>query len=474
MAEIDNFSFDSGSDSDSESDLGDVEVIRIYKAKSHDDIVNIRTYDNATYASNIETYKETLFNYGVTIINSVLDETEADNIVDGMWEYFEHATSEWDINEQVERTDDTTWKNIYKMNPLHGMLFHHGQDGQAQVCWDVRQNEKIVNIFADYWETEPDLLAVSMDGFSFHLPSIITKKGYRMKNFKFHIDQSYAEIGFKCLQGFVTGTDAIEGSSTLSIIEKSHLYQKEFAERFPEAVDPKNQWHVLTLEQIQFYLNKGCKVKSIMCPKGSLVLWDSRTVHCISGNVNKSKSVETRAVVYVSYRPSVILKKGDVNKRLKCLKELRTTSHDVVNVKMFPKKPPTFGHGPEPPDTTPIEPPILSELGKILASEIPVKQPTNTQRKRKPAINEEKKITTKPKQKVRMITKDKLMEIVEQCTTEEKVYDDVEEMVNVTELMKQLDMVEIKKRMNIDKLIEEVGLDELINEMTESTDKMEV
>jgi ectoine hydroxylase-related dioxygenase (phytanoyl-CoA dioxygenase family) len=42
----------------------------------------------------------------------------------------------------------------------------------------------------------------------------------------------------------------------------------------------KNDWYKLNKEEEKFFLEKGCKIKKIMCPKGSLVLWDSRTIHC--------------------------------------------------------------------------------------------------------------------------------------------------------------------------------------------------
>ena len=33
-------------------------------------------------------------------------------------------------------------------------------------------------------------------------------------------------------------------------------------------------------DQIEFYKNKGCNERYIRCPKGSMVFWDSRTLHC--------------------------------------------------------------------------------------------------------------------------------------------------------------------------------------------------
>jgi hypothetical protein len=54
-----------------------------------------------------------------------------------------------------------------------------------------------------------------------------------------------------------------------------------------------------------------------------------------------------------------------IRKKQKAFNEIRSTSHWPHKPKLFPKNPRTYG-GPMP-DITPIEKPILTELGRKLA-----------------------------------------------------------------------------------------------------------
>ena len=50
------------------------------------------------------------------------------------------------------------------------MLIQYHSVGHAQVSWDVRQNPKIVDIFAHFWKCEPEELLVSFDGLLSYFP----------------------------------------------------------------------------------------------------------------------------------------------------------------------------------------------------------------------------------------------------------------------------------------------------------------
>jgi len=50
------------------------------------------TYEYEKYITNSDNLKETLQKYGVAIIPNVINDTECNNTVNGMWEYFEHIT----------------------------------------------------------------------------------------------------------------------------------------------------------------------------------------------------------------------------------------------------------------------------------------------------------------------------------------------------------------------------------------------
>jgi hypothetical protein len=318
-------------------------------------------YGFEKYICNKETLKETLTNYGVAIIPRVLDENECNLIISGIWDFLEYITQEWEI--PLNRHNKETWREFYKLYPLHSMLLQYWGVGHSQVSWDVRQNIKIVEIFAHFWNCGINDLLVSFDGLSFNLPPETTKKGWNRNNTWYHTDQSFTTPEFKCIQSWVTGFDINDGDATLSFMEGSNKYHNEFKDMF-NIVDKQN-WYRLNKEEQQFYSNKNCNIKNIKCPKGSLVFWDSRTIHC-GVEASKNRTIPNiRAVIYLCYMPRNLCSKANLKKKQKAFNELRTTSHYPCDIKMFPKKPRTYGG--EIPNIKSIQPPILNDLGKLLA-----------------------------------------------------------------------------------------------------------
>ena len=141
---------------------------------------NQNNYEFEKYVCTKETLKQTIGNYGVAIIPCVLDENECNNMVNKIWDFFEYITQKWEI--PINRNDKNSWREFYKLYPIHSMLIQHWGVGHSQACWDVRQNIKIVEIFAYFWECDVNDLLVSFDALSFNLPPEITKKGWNKGN----------------------------------------------------------------------------------------------------------------------------------------------------------------------------------------------------------------------------------------------------------------------------------------------------
>jgi len=318
-------------------------------------------YEYDKYVCTKETLKETVGKYGVAIIPNVLDENECDTMVSQMWDFFEYITQKWDT--PLRRDDTSTWKEFYKLYPLHSMLIQYWGVGHSQASWNVRQNSRIADIFAHFWECRADDLLVSFDGLSFNLPPEVTKRGWYRGNTWYHTDQSYTTNEFRCLQSFITGCDINDYDATLSFMEASNNYHEEFRKAY--GVTDKSDWYKLTKEQEAFYSAKGCDIKNIKCPKGSLVFWDSRTIHCGIEADKKRSMPNTRAVIYLCYMPRVLCDPTNLRKKQKAFGELRTTNHYPCKIKLFPKLPRTYGG--VVPTITDAPPPTLSEFGKKLA-----------------------------------------------------------------------------------------------------------
>ena len=321
----------------------------------------LHNYEFEKYICTKETLKNTIELYGVAIIPNVLDENECDIMVNQVWDFFEHITKEWEI--PINRNNKDTWREFYKLYPMHSMLIQHWGVGHTQASWNVRQNINIVKIFSYFWGCNVDDLLVSFDGLSFNLPPEITKKGWNKGNTWYHTDQSFTTNEFKCIQSFITGLDINEYDATLSFMEGSNKYHSEFRDTYN--ITDKSNWYKLTKEQQSFYSNKGCNIKNIKCPKGSLVFWDSRTIHCGIEADKKRTTLNIRAVIYLCYMPRNICDKTNLKKKQKAFNELRTTSHYPCNIKLFSKEPRTYGG--IMPIITPIDKPTLTELGCSLA-----------------------------------------------------------------------------------------------------------
>ena len=316
-------------------------------------------YDYEKYVAMPDNLKEVLEEYGVAIIPNVLNTTECDSMLSGIWDYFEHISQDWVI--PISRTHTFSLREIYKLYPLHSMLFQHFQVGHSQVCWDMRQNKKIVDIFKTLWNTEE--LLVSFDGLSFNMPPEKTNRGWNRGNTWYHTDQSFTHPTFECVQSWVTALDVNPGDATLAFMEKSHKYHKEAAETF--GITHKKDWIKLDKIQEKFYKNKGCEYKKIYCPKGSMVFWDSRTIHCGCEALREREKTNFRAIVYLCYTPRSLITPALLRKKQKAFNELRTTNHWPHKPKLFGKNPRTYGG--EMPIVRNITAPTVTELGRMLA-----------------------------------------------------------------------------------------------------------
>lgn len=312
------------------------------------------------YYTTSENLRHTIDTFGVAIIPNVLSEIECDAFMNETWDYFEHITKDWTV--PIMRNDTTTYRSIYELYPSHSMLFQHFGVGHSQSVWNIRQNPKVVEIQRKFWNT--DELSVSFDGLSFAIPHEITKRGFYRNHSWLHCDQSFTRNEFECLQSWVTANDVDEGDATLVILERSNRYHVEFKETFN--ISDKKDWFKLNEEQIHFYTDppRNCELVKIKCPKGSIVYWDSRTIHFGCESMKIRANPHYRCVAYLCYVPKSLVSPSIQRKKIKAFEEKRTTTHNPIKPRLFGKQPQTYGKVLN--DTTPVETPILTELGRSL------------------------------------------------------------------------------------------------------------
>jgi len=313
------------------------------------------------YITTSENLRETIQKYGVAIIPKVINEEECEDMLKGVHNYLEHITQNWEIPFKIE--DKTTWRQFYNLLPLHNMLIQHWNVGHNQASWNLRQNSKVVDIFVKLWDVKQEDLLVSFDGLSFQLPPEQTNKGYFRQPW-YHTDQSYTRNEFDCVQSWISALDVNEGDATLMFLEGSNKYHGECAKHFN--IKDKDDWYKLDDQELKFYKDKGCEEVRIVCGKGDLVLFDSRTIHCGSESIKGRSQENMRCVIYLCYLPRQGTSEAILKKKKKAFNEMRTTKHNPRKSLLFAKNPRTYG-GEELPEITQIDPPILTELGRKLA-----------------------------------------------------------------------------------------------------------
>lgn len=314
-----------------------------------------------SYNTDLKELKNTLDKYGVAVIPNVLNTDELKSMKSGMWKMLYTLTEKFDV--PIKEENRESWKSFYELIPLHSMLLQYYKVGHSQFVWDLRQNEKIVNIFASLWNCKPEDLLTSFDGLSIHFPPEVTKRGWYKSNDWLHTDQSYTRNNYECVQSFVTGYDINEGDATLTLLEGSHKFHKDFATKFNKT--DKADWYKLTPVEYQYYIDKGCKRTCVTCPAGSIVLWDSRTIHCGMEAQKTRKRANMRLVVYICQTPRKWSDKKNIEKKQKAFNEMRMTTHWPHKVKLFGLNPRTYGK--EMPSVSDLPKPQLSKLGLSLA-----------------------------------------------------------------------------------------------------------
>ena len=248
---------------------------------------------------------------------------------------------------------------------MHGMLQQHFGVGHAQYVWDVRSNAKVAEVFAKLWDTKKEDLLCSFDGVAYHFPPEETGRAW-YRNEWFHSDQSYTRHGFECVQGWVSGYDVSDKDATLVVLTRSHLKHKAF-ETFLQEKKSKvlpQDWQKLEADEVQWYKDEGCESLAIACPAGSVVLWDSRTVHHGREPIKGRERARLRNVAYVCMTPRAWCKKKDLIRKIKIFEEGRMTTHWPHRPKQFAKSPRTYGKELKPTGT--LERPVLNALGRRL------------------------------------------------------------------------------------------------------------
>lgn len=266
--------------------------------------------------------------------------------------------TEEEINEYT--SEFHKWrKSIPSLDKNHEIVHPHNiykfyQVGQQRFAWLIRINPKIQEVFKYLWNT--DELVVSFDSCCY-----MNKNIKKKDNIWTHTDQSSKKKGIHCYQGFVSFTDNID--RTLVVYEGSNNLHESYYNEMN--IISKSDWNLINKD----YLKKIADRKKVLeIPKGSLVLWESRTFHQNQYGTNG----EERLVQYISYLPKNNKKNSEAmkKKRKKYFETLRTTSHWAYPIKVNSLQPQTYGNDEYLVDYSKLVKPklddLINEINKLL------------------------------------------------------------------------------------------------------------
>lgn len=284
--------------------------------------------------SHIFPYIKDLEELGYCVIPNVLPTVETQRLYERVWlEFIEKA---WP---NCKMDDRSSWKEAFPIHNKFGVFA--GPAGQTQVMWDLRQDPRIIAPFAKIWNTND--LIVSMDGLSFMCPPEIREGSYESWP---HVDQGMrynnppidfvSESSLRTnpytIQGQFLFEDSFEGDGGFYCIPKSHLRFNEFAREIEALHERGKSAKPYLLEFFKSGMdnagNTYC-MKHVTATRGSLILWDSRTVHWNQHpQKDRAPPPKVRMVGYVCYVPKSRLTKEGMDLRKEAFEKGVSTGHN--------------------------------------------------------------------------------------------------------------------------------------------------
>jgi hypothetical protein len=289
------------------------EAINILKLSEEIDVDVVEVNNKIVEGVDVNEIKKNLSENGYCVVPNVLNSEEITEAT--------RLFRQW-------QTNTPTLEHFHNTVDPHGIYKHH-EAGHQEFAWYIRTNPKIIEIYKQLWNT--DELVVSFDG-SCYIPKNCVKKDKIWT----HTDQSPANVGFKCLQGFVSLTSNVE--RTLMVYDKSHLNHESYFKEYPSS-SPSSNWQLIDHTHLST-IQENKKILNV--PAGSLVLWDSRTFHQNRFGVPSS---EERIVQYICYLPKNHKNNtlSQQKKRKEYFNKRRMTSHWPYPIHVNSLQARTFG-----------------------------------------------------------------------------------------------------------------------------------
>lgn len=267
--------------------------------------------------------------HGVVVVTNVISPAEVEAAKNGM--------TKW-ITEKTGCSIDSPelYSKAAKATFVHRIVKHYGA-GQAQFMWDLRTHPNIIRIFQMINSTHD--LRCGFDGFCVMPPP--EHLGPRHKAYDdnskgwLHRDQSLVDMPRdgviaterSTIQGLVNLIDASSEDGTFLCMPGTHTLTERIRERCDlTPTEMKPQWIKIPDEELTRLEAEGYRKFRVPLPAGSMVLWDSRTIHSNCYPIRGRSDAKWRMCAYICMFPERPVKKEPAN-RIKLFLQRATTDH---------------------------------------------------------------------------------------------------------------------------------------------------
>ncbi|KAJ3048211.1 hypothetical protein HK097_010771 [Rhizophlyctis rosea] len=290
-----------------------------------------------------EGLKKSLAENGYAVVK-VMEEETATQRFHEFWDWLEGLGS------GIDRTKPETWdKKENWPDSIFGMLNSYGI-GQADFVWKCRTEPNVLKAFATIWNVPPEDLLSSFDGACLYpspndivpsptstspppefdpsktpLPPIQGSNELEDGHIQLwaHADQSPAEPGFLCIQGqLVLRSNLNPADGGLILYPNTHTIA--WKDRYPNSTKYSTHYYRPPNDVPETQPSEAhvCRV-----PAGSLILWDSRMIHCNCPPQSTEKGAHTRACTYICMMPRSLATPAVLAERIQLHKKHCTTGH---------------------------------------------------------------------------------------------------------------------------------------------------
>ncbi len=254
--------------------------------------------------NNIVRAKRVLRKYGVAIYQDYFNEDYVDTLF--------QETRKWLIDLNIGMTDNPeTW--TFRNTPLGGKYGTY--QSTISNCPNLFQlREDMYPLFRDILE-ENELLT-TLDGASIYP----VKNAPKNKKDWAHIDQT-ENSDLMCYQSQIVTTNT---TASFVCTPFSHHYHAQLMRKFK--IPEKGNFYIFNDKQVaQMDIHFEYYQIPIIAPKGSIIIWDSRTIHSARGPTLRDDS--WRGVFYVSMRPKINFSTDNINTIQTALRQGKSTNH---------------------------------------------------------------------------------------------------------------------------------------------------